>query len=328
MNILGLNFFHPNAAAALFGEGELVAAAEEERYNRVKFSAGIPTSAIAFCLKQANLEFKDIDIITYARSANTRIVDKDQVHFQERIYKINSLYDRYRINLKLINFKETLAQHFQVPVETLVFKLQEQDHHLSHMLSGFLYSPFEQAIIISCDAFGDFVSLKTGIGRGHHIEPLGQIKFPHSVGLFYTMVSQFLGFSDYGDESKVMGLSTFGYPEHTDRLRTIISRENGQLRLNLKYFAEESGVGTSWSEHTPDISTLYNENLEHLLGSRRGPQEEITSHHQNIASSMQHLTEEIIFSIIEELHTEYRIPNVVFTGGLAYKLTSQWTHFC
>ena len=318
MNILGLNFFHPNAAAALFCEGKLVAAAEEERYNRVKFSAGIPTSAIAFCLKQANLEFRDIDIITYARAANTRIVDKDQVHFQERIYKINSLYDRYRINLKLINFKETLAQHFQVPVETLVFKLQEQDHHLSHMLSGFLYSPFEQAIIISCDAFGDFVSLKTGIGRGHHIEPLGQIEFPHSVGLFYTMVSQFLGFSDYGDESKVMGLSTFGYPEHTDRLRTIISRENGHLRLNLKYFAEESGVGTSWSEHAPDISTLYNENLEHLLGSRRDPQEEITSHHQNIASSMQHLTEEIIFSIIEELHTEYRIPNVVFTGGLAY----------
>ncbi len=318
MNILGLNFFHPNAAAALFGEGELVAAAEEERYNRVKFSAGIPTSAIAFCLKQANLEFRDIDIITYARSANTRIVDKDQVHFQERIYKINSLYDRYRISLKLINFKETLAHHFQVPVETLVFKLQEQDHHLSHMLSGFLYSPFEQAIIISCDAFGDFVSLKTGIGRGHHIEPLGQIDFPHSVGLFYTMVSQFLGFSDYGDESKVMGLSTFGYPEHTDRLRTIISRENGQLRLNLKYFVEESGVGTSWSEHTPDISTLYNENLEHLLGSRRDPQEEITSHHQNIASSMQQLTEEILFSIMDELHTEHLITNVVFTGGLAY----------
>ncbi len=318
MNILGLNFFHPNAAAALFAKGELVAAAEEERYNRVKFSAGIPLSAIAFCLEQANLEFKDIDVITYARSTNTRIVGKDQVHFQDRIYKITSLYDRYRINLKLINFKETLAQHFDVPIESLVFKLQEQDHHLSHMLSGFHYSPFEEAIVISCDAFGDFVSLKTGIGRGHTIEPLSEIEFPHSVGLFYTMVSQFLGFSDYGDESKVMGLSTFGYPEYTDRLRTIISRDEGQLRLNLKYFSEEAGVDTAWSEATPDITQLYNENLEHLLGSQRGSQEEITAQHQNIASSMQQLTEEIIFSIIDELYTEYLIPNVVFTGGLAY----------
>jgi len=132
------------------------------------------------------------------------------------------------------------------------------------------------------------------------------------------MVAQFLGFSDYGDESKVMGLSTFGYREYTDRLRTIISREKGQLRLNLKYFAEEAGVGTSWSEATPDITQLYNENLEHLLGSRRDSQEEITTQHQNIASSMQQLTEEIICSIIDELHTEYFIPNVVFTGGLAY----------
>lgn len=318
MNILGLHFFHPNAAAAVFIDGKLVAAAEEERFNRVKFSAGIPLSAIAFCLKRAGLEFKDIDVITYARSTNTRIVNKDQVHFQDRIYKISSLYDRYRISLKLINFKETLAQHFEVPVETLVFKLQEQDHHLSHMLSGFLYSPFEEAILISCDAFGDFVSLKTGIGRGRCIETLSQVEFPHSVGLFYTMVSQFLGFSNYGDESKVMGLSTFGYPEYTDRLRTIISRENGSLRLNLKYFTQQNGVGTSWADHTPDISRLYNDNLEHLLGSRRDPQEEITGRHQNIASSMQHLTEEIIFPMIEELYTQYHISHLVFTGGLAY----------
>jgi carbamoyltransferase len=186
------------------------------------------------------------------------------------------------------------------------------------MLSGFLYSPFDEAIVLSCDAFGDFVSLKTGIGRGNQIEPLKQIEFPHSVGLFYTMVSQFLGFSDYGDESKVMGLSTFGYPEYTDRLRTIISRDEGQLRLNLKYFSEEAGVDTAWAEATPDITQLYNENLEHLLGSKRDPQAEITPQHQNIASSMQQLTEEILFSILDELYSEYSIPNVVFTGGLAY----------
>jgi carbamoyltransferase len=318
MNILGLNFLHPNAAAAIFVDGKLVAAAEEERYNRVKFSAGIPLSAIAFSLEKAHLEFKDIDVITYARSTNTRIVDKDQIHFQDRIYKINSLYDRYRISLKFISFKETLAERFDVPVETLVFKLQEQDHHLSHMLSGFLYSPFEEALIISCDAFGDFVSLKTGIGRGHEIEILKVTEFPHSIGLFYTMVTQFLGFRGYGDESKVMGLSTFGRPEHTDLLRTIISRENGELRLNLEYFEHRDGVGTAWSETTPDISQLYNHNLEHLLGPRRDPDQKLTSGHENIASSMQHLTEELIFSIIDELHAEHGISDLVFTGGLAY----------
>lgn len=318
MNILGLNFLHPNAAAAVFVDGKLVAAAEEERYNRIKFSAGIPLSAIAFSLEKAHLEFKDIDVITYARSTNMRIVDKDQIHFQDRIYKINSLYDRYRISLKFISFKETLAERFDVPVETLVFKLQEQDHHLSHMLSGFLYSPFEEALIISCDAFGDFVSLKTGIGRGQEIEILNVTEFPHSIGLFYTMVSQFLGFKGYGDESKVMGLSTFGNPEHSDLLRTIISRENGELRLNLKYFEQQDGVSTTWSEATPDIGQLYNHTLENLLGPRRNQDQKLTNRHENIASSLQHLTEEIIFSIIDELYTQHGIAHLVFTGGLAY----------
>jgi carbamoyltransferase len=318
MNILGLNFLHPNAAAAVFVDGELVAAAEEERYNRVKFSAGIPLSAIAFSLEKSHLEFKDIDVITYARSTNTRLVDKDQIHFQDRIYKINSLYDRYRISLKFISFKETLAERFGVPVETLVFKLQEQDHHLSHMLSGFLYSPFEEALVISCDAFGDYVSLKTGIGRGQEIEILDQTEFPHSIGLFFTMVSQYLGFRGYGDESKVMGLSTFGSPEHTDLLRTIISFENGELRLNLKYFEQQDGVGTAWSEATPDISQLYNHNLEHLLGPRRHPDQKLTNRHENIASSLQQLTEEILFSIIDELYTRHSVTHLVFTGGLAY----------
>jgi len=316
--ILGLNFFHANAAAAIFVDGKLVAAAEEERFNRVKFSAGIPLCAIGFCLKQAGLEFKDVNTITYPRATNTRIVNNDQIHFQDRIYKINSLYDRYRINLKLINFKETLAEHFGIPVETLTFKLREEDHHLSHMLSGYFYSPFDEALIVSCDAFGDFVSMKTGVGRGNKIEILNQVEFPHSVGLFYTMVTQFLGFSGYGDESKVMGLSTFGYPEYTDRLRTIISAENGKLKLNLKYFNPEHGVGTSWAETTPDISRLYNDNLTRLMGPQRQPDEEITSRHQNIATSVQHLTEEILFSLIDDLHARHQIPNLVLTGGLAY----------
>ena len=318
MNILGLNFFHPNAAAAIFIEGKLIAAAEEERYNRVKFSAGIPLDSIGYCLKEAGIGFRDVDVITYARSTNTRVVDKNQVHFQDRIYKITSLYDRYRISLKLINFKETLAEHFGVPVESLVFKLQEQDHHRSHMLSGFFYSPFDQAVLVSADSFGDFVSLRTGIGRGREIELLDRTEFPHSLGLFYTMVTQFLGFSKYGDESKVMGLSTFGEPEHKEALGTIIGRSNGQLRLNLKYFHQESGIGTSWSEHTPDISNLYNDNLEHLLGPRRLSEQELSERHQNIAASLQALTEEIFCSIVTDLCEQSGIARLVLTGGMAY----------
>ncbi len=318
MNILGVNFFHANASAAVFVDGQLVAAAEEERFNRVKFSAGIPLAAIGFCLKQAGLQFKDIDVITYARSTNTRVVNKDQIHFQDRIYKINSLYDRYRINLKIINFKETLAEYFGVPVETLVFKLREEDHHLSHLLSGFFYSPFDKALLLSCDAFGDFVSLKTGVGQDLRVETVHEVHFPHSVGLFYTMATQFLGFPGYGDESKVMGLSTFGDPEYTNRLRTIISFENGSPRLNLKYFDPESGVGTSWSEQTPDIGQLFDHNLTRLMGAQRQPEEAITNRHQNIAASLQHLTEEILFSIIEDLYVQHPIPRLVFTGGIAY----------
>ncbi len=318
MNILGLNFFHANASAALMVDGKLIAAAEEERFNRVKFSAGVPLCAIGFCMKQAGLQFKDIDVITYPRATNTRIVNKDQIHFQDRIYKVTSLYDRYRINLKLINFKEMLAEHFGIPVESLVFKLREEDHHLSHMLSGFLYSPFDEALVLSCDAFGDFVSVKAGVGRGNKIEIVRQVEFPHSIGLFYTMVTQFLGFTGYGEESKVMGLSTYGYPEYTDKLRTIISADHGTLRLNLKFFNQESGVGTSWADQTPDITRLYNENLTRLMGDQRRPEEEITGRHQNIAASVQHLTEEIVFDLIEDLHSAHPITNLVLTGGLAY----------
>lgn len=318
MNILGLNLFHANAAAAIFVDGELAAAAEEERFNRVKFSAGIPLSAIRFCLNKAGLQFKDIDVISYARSTNTRTVNKDQIHYQDRIYKIDSLYDRYRINLKLINFKEVIAEHFEVPVERLVFKLREEDHHISHLLSGFYFSPFDEALLLSCDAFGDFISVKAGLGRGHDIEILRQVQFPHSIGLFYTMVTQYLGFPGYGDESKVMGLSTFGNPEYTDRLRSIISYDNRQLQLNLKYFNHESGIGTSWSGKTPEISQIYNENLLRLVGPQRHPNEEISSHHKNVASSLQQLTEEIIFGLVEDLYSAHRIPNLVFTGGLAY----------
>ncbi len=318
MNILGLNLFHANASAAVYVDGRLVAAAEEERFNRVKFSAGLPLHSVAFCLKQAGLEFREVDVISYARGTNTRIVDQDQIHYQDRIYRITSLYDRYRMNPKLVNLKETLARHFEVPVESLVFKLREADHHLSHLETGFHYSPFDQALLLSADAFGDFVSLKTGVGRGEEIEILGEVAFPHSVGLFYTMVTQFLGFPGYGDESKVMGLSTFGYPEFTHRLRTLIHYEPGRITLNLKYFDAERGVGTSWAEKTPDIGRLFNQNLERLLGGPREPGEALETRHQNLAASLQHLTEEVIFSIVEDLYQQFRIPRLVFTGGLAY----------
>ncbi len=318
MNILGLNFYHANAAAALFQDGRLVAAAEEERFNRVKFSAGLPLEAIAYCLREAGLQFRDVDLITYARSTNARVVRDDQIHYQDRIYRISSLYDRYRMNLKLINFKETLARRFGIPVETLVFKIREADHHLSHLLSGFHYSSFDHALLLSCDAFGDFVSMRTGIGRGSEIELLGESPFPHSVGLFYTMVTQFLGFKGYGDESKVMGLSTFGYPEHTDRLRDIISIRDRVPRLNLEYFDPGRGVGTSWGDETPDIGQLFNHNLTRLIGPARTPGEDLTGRHQNLAASLQHVTEEIVFSLIEDLCAKHATRNLVFTGGLAF----------
>lgn len=318
MNILGLNFFHPNSSASIFVDGKLIAAAEEERFNRVKFSAGIPFAAISYCLQEAGLEFRQIDLITYARSTNTRIVNNDQIHYQDRIYRISSLYDRYRMNLKLINFKEKLAAHFGIPVETLVFKLREEDHHVSHLLSGFLCSPFDQALLLSCDAFGDFVSLKMGVGRGRDIQVVGEVEFPHSVGLFYTMVTQYLGFTEYGDESKVMGLATFGHPEFTDRLRKIISYDNGSVRLNLDYFNAERGVGTAWAGQTPDISRIFSDNLTQFLGAPREPGQPISARDQNLAASTQHLVEEVIFSLIEKLYREFKIPNLVFTGGLAY----------
>ena len=319
MIVLGLNFFHANAAAALFVDGKLLAAAEEERFNRVKFSAGLPVNAIRFCLEQGCVDFSNIDVISYARNTNTRIVNQDQLHYQDRIYRIDSLYDRYRMNLKLINFKETLASEFGIPFESLVFKLRETDHHRSHIRSGYHYSPFDQTLLLSCDAFGDFITIRTGIvEESQQIRLLSETQFPHSIGLFYTMVSQFLGFSEYGDESKVMGLSTFGYPEFTPVLRRILSPEDGSFRLNLDYFDTRRGIGTTWSESAPDIGRVFTENLVSLLGQPRSPDEELDTRHQNLAASLQHLTEEIILGIVEDLCQQHPSRNLVFTGGLAY----------
>ncbi len=319
MIVLGLNFFHANAAAALFVDGKLLAAAEEERFNRVKFSAGLPVHAIRFCLDQGSVDFRDIDVISYARNTNTRIVNQDQLHYQDRIYRMDSLYDRYRMNLKLINFKETLAAEFGVPFESLVFKLRETDHHRSHIQSGYHYSPFDQALLVSCDAFGDFITIRTGIAEGsQQIRLLSETQFPHSIGLFYTMVSQFLGFSEYGDESKVMGLSTFGYPEFTPVLRRILSPKDGSFRLNLDYFDTHRGIGTTWSESTPDIGRVFTKNLVNLLGEPRSPDEELGTRHQNLAASLQHLMEEIILGIVDDLCQQHPSRNLVFTGGLAY----------
>ncbi|HLV02056.1 MAG TPA: carbamoyltransferase N-terminal domain-containing protein, partial [Acidobacteriota bacterium] len=318
MNVLGLNLLRPNASAALFAGGKLVAAIEEERFSRVKFSAGIPFASIRFCLDRAGLSMEDIDVITFPRSPNIKLCDHDRIHFQERIYRVTSQLDRYRTDLRLIQLRQVLAQELGSSPDRLSFTLTEQDHHRSHILSGLYASSFEKALVVSCDAFGDYVSLKAGVAEGNRLAMNRQVELPHSLGLFYTAITQFLGFRNYGDEAKVMGLSTFGEPEFQDELRKLISWDRSGHQLDLTYFEHENGVGTAWSKSSPDITWLGSSRIAELIGPIREPGGELTAVHKNIAASLQLVTEQILCSMIEDLYEEYRIPNLVLTGGLAY----------
>lgn len=317
MNVLGLNFFHPNASAAVFVDGHLVAAAEEERFNRVKASAGMPHGAIAYCLEAAGLRLRDLDYVTHARASNIRVLSEDQILFQEPIYRAESAFDQLRIGGRLMNLRQVLARHLGEDEGRVKFELKEVDHHHAHMMNGYHYSGFDRAIGISFDSFGDFQTGKVSILSEGGTEDLFQFDFPSSVGLFYTMVTHFLGFHAYGDESKVMGLSTFGYPEYRDRLRTILSYEDGRIDLNLKYFNYENGMRTAWWQEVPDISRVGNGQLRNLIGDARTEGEPLTEKHQNLAASLQTLVEETVFHFLTAAQEQSGITDIVLSGGLA-----------
>src|ERR1700719_1716519 len=249
MNILGINAYHGNASAAIICEGRLVAAVEEERFNRVKYAAGFPAQAIRYCLKEAGLELKDIDHVAVPRNPYARLGTK--LFYAMRMPSFAR--ERVKVLAKFAGIPEALAQAFDTDAAKIAAKFHRIEHHQAHLASAFFVSPFERAALLSADGLGDFASTMWGGGDGSRMKIEDAIAFPHSLGLYYTAVTQYLGFLKFGDEYKVMGLAAYGQPREMEAFRDIVRFDaNGggdEFRLGLDYFVHHrSGPTMSWAE--------------------------------------------------------------------------------
>ena len=223
MYILGLNAYHGDSAACIFKDGVLVAAIEEERLRRIKHWAGFPSESIKFCLGECGISIEDVNYITISRDPSANIYKKITHSFKHAVsFKV--LKDRLKNTRKVNSIKQELSDTFSIDEAEIKAEVHNIEHHRSHMASAFFASPFEESAILSIDGFGDFTSTMIGIGKGKKIEVLDSVIYPHSVGVFYTAFTQYLGFEHYGDEYKVMGLSPYGNP-------TLVEKRSEERRV-------------------------------------------------------------------------------------------------
>ena len=315
MNILGLNAFHGDSAACLFVDGKLVAAAEEERFRRIKHWAGFPMKAIEFCLEQGNVRLEEVEHIAVNRKPGANnwrrlgFVATHWPHPKLMMQKIKNIRNAASIG-------ERLQRDYGVKLKAQVHHVE---HHLAHLASAFLVSGFSEAACISIDGFGDFASTALGMGQGNQIKIDNRVYFPHSLGIFYSALTQFLGFLNYGDEYKVMGLAPYGEPTYLEKLKEVLRiRPDGTFRLNLKYFRHHTAnVSYSWNDCAPEVGILYRKDLIELLGPARKPDEQIEQKHKDLARSLQTLYEKAFFELLHALHKLHPSDNVAVSGGCA-----------
>ena len=315
--ILGLNAFHGDAAAALVVDGELVAAAEEERFSRVKHVAGFPSLAAAWCLKHAGVDVRALEHVAVGRDPRANLGAKI-VQTVGRVRNPSYVVDRLRSMSKVRGVREHLATALGVEADEFRATFHNVEHHQGHAASAFFVSPFEEAAILTLDGFGDFASALVAVGRGNRFEVLDRVTFPHSLGIYYTAVTQWLGFPKYGDEGKVMGLAPYGDPDlHRAEMRDLI-RLNGLFELNLDYFTHHAqGVDMTWSEGAPRIGRIFGPRLEQVFGPAREPEGELTKHHEDVAGAMQAVLEDAYLHVVNETQRRTGMSNLCLAGGVA-----------
>jgi carbamoyltransferase len=317
MNILGINAYHGNASAAIVCEGRLVAAVEEERFNRVKYAAGFPAQAIRYCLRAAGLELKDIDHVAVPRDPYARLGTK--LFYAIRMPSFAR--ERVKVLAKFTGIPEALAQAFDMDPAKIAAKFHRVEHHKAHLASAFFVSPFERAALLSADGLGDFASTMWGSGTSSRMKIDGAIAFPHSLGLFYSAVTQYLGFLKFGDEYKVMGLGAYGEPEQLEAFHKIVRSRGDGFRLGLEYFTHHrTGPEMSWAEadKTPVQGKLFSEEMEKLLGPKRNPEEPLEQRHKNLATALQAKLEEIYLGMLKKLAERSGLKAVCLAGGVAF----------
>ncbi|WP_435089472.1 carbamoyltransferase family protein [Candidatus Pelagibacter bacterium nBUS_30] len=309
--ILGISAFYHDSAASLLIDGEIVAAAQEERFTRKKHDPGYPHNAIEFVLKYANLKLSDVDQIVFfekpflkfERLLETYVAfaPKGFVSFakamplwiKEKLFQKNLLFNKLKKHDN--NYKSD---------ENIFFS----DHHLSHAASAFFPSPFQDAVILTADGVGEWATTTVAVGNGNKLDIKKEIHFPHSLGLLYSAFTYYTGFKVNSGEYKLMGLAPYGKPIYEDKIKqTIDIKDDGTFRLDQRYFNYATGL------------TMTSNRFNNLFGQkpRNSLKEKITQFHMDIAASIQKVTEEIMIKLAKSIRKEYNIKNLCLAGGVA-----------
>jgi carbamoyltransferase len=318
MYILGINAYHADSSAAIFKDGEMIAATEEERFTRIKHWAGFPVLAIQFCLKEAGITLNEVDYITIGRDTKAKLAKKVG-YLLANPSLLGGAIKRYHNAKDVTGLEDEFAKiDASVNYKTLKKKIKNIEHHRSHLASAFFASPFQEAALLSIDGSGDFTTTMIGIGKGNKIEVLDSVDFPVSCGLFYTTFTQFLGFPHYGDEYKVMGLAPYGEPKYVDKVKQLLTfLPNGLYTWKQEYFVPPTKAGFEYENNIPVVGNLYSKKFVEVFGQPRKKDEALTQYHKDIATSVQRVTEELIFYILKELKKRTGLKNVCIAGGVA-----------
>jgi carbamoyltransferase len=320
MTILGINAYHADASASLLIDGKLIVAIEEERFTRTKHWAGFPVQSIIFCLKEANISLSDIDYIAIGRDPKAKLFKKLRFLLSSPIHAFRYALTRLHNAKQVSSIEEILMQvDTSCSLDILKKKIVQVEHHRAHLASAFYPSPFHEAAVLSIDGAGDFSTTMLGMAKGTSLKVLESIDFPHSLGVFYTAMTQLLGFPYYGDEYKIMGLAPYGNPIFVDALRDVIQIiPDGLFKLNLNYFQSPHKGYVYYSEdNLPLVHSLFNEKMEMRFGMLRKKDEPLTQHHKDLAASVQRITEEVIFHVLNYLHKTTGLNKVCIAGGVA-----------
>ncbi|HZP18329.1 MAG TPA: carbamoyltransferase C-terminal domain-containing protein [Terriglobales bacterium] len=318
MLILGLNMFHADASAAIVQDGKVLFAIAEERLNRVKHYAGFPTLAIQACLNAAGAKISDIDHVAVGQDSDANLAEKVRYAIANPARLLNFIRLRRR-KQEMREVRELIARHLECDPQSMRFQEHHLEHHIAHIASAYYCSPWERAAGFSYDGSGDFVSTMMARCQGNSIQVLDRIFLPHSLGSFYTMICEFIGYRKYGDEGKVMGLAPYGKDTYCEQIRELLMTSDSGFELDLEFFrplGSNEGMQIK-PDGTVELARHFSSRMVELFGPPREPDAEITQRDMDLAYAMQHCFEEVLFHLLNELHKQVPLENLAMAGGCA-----------
>jgi len=318
MLILGLNMFHADASAAIVQDGKVVFAVAEERLNRVKHYAGFPALAVNACLDFVGARITDVDYVAVGQDTDANLAKKVQYAVAHPARLLNFIRLRRR-KQAIRNLRALLAEACDVDAKGLRFEEHYLEHHIAHIASAYYCSPWEKAAGFSYDGSGDFVSTMMARCQGQHIEVLERVFLPESLGSLYTMICEFIGYKEYGDEGKVMGLAPYGKDTYCERLADVVGLKNGGFRFDRSYFeplGSNQGMQVLPSGKVR-LARHFSQRMVEEFGEAREPHNPITQREMDLAYALQCRFEEVFFHLLNQLHQRVPVDELVMAGGCA-----------